>query len=101
MKTLECFPTEKKKRGKEQKQERNDDRDARCDATPLAERKGGEPKRRARDKNAEAGAREVNDERGNKHAKTCYPKQPAFASFAEIILAASQDHDRSQAEKIS
>ena len=67
----------------------------------MAKRENAEPKRTAGDENADPGARKIQDDGGNHQGERRAPKDPAFAPLAKVVLAAGQNHDRSQAEKVS
>ena len=48
----------------------------------------------------DAGAREIEDDRGDEDGESEQPDDPAFPAVPDIILAAGQDHDRGETEEI-
>jgi hypothetical protein len=67
----------------------------------LAKDKGAQPKRTSRDENHDSRAGKTENEGSNDYAKAKQPENPAFLSFAKIILTAGENYDRSQSEKVS
>src|ERR1700736_646152 len=98
MKSFERLSAKKQQSGEQEEQERNDKRDPRRRA--LAEREDAEPERASGDENAKAGAREIQNDRGNHQGERHDPKDPPFAAFAKIVLTAGQNHHRGQAKKV-
>ena len=98
MKALERLPAEDEHHRQQDQQDRKAKRDPRRRA--LAQDERAEPEGASGQQNEDAGAREIEDDRGDDESEAEQPDDPAFSAVPDIILAAGQDHDRGQAEKI-
>ena len=80
------------------KQDGKPERDPRGGA--LAQDERAEPERAPGHEDEDAGPREIENDRGDDDAECQQPDDPAFPAVPDVVLAARQDHDRGQTQKI-
>ena len=98
MKAFEGLPAEDQHHRQQNEQRGKAERNPRRRALAQGER--AEPECASGHKNEDAGAREIEDDRGDDDSESEQPNDPAFPAVPDIILAARQDHDRRETEKI-